>query len=146
MYLLEEHFVGVFYFSLPVEMEGMKWGNTNSYLFSQGRLLQWNVSILMSNGVYLILSITKKTSCLPQGVSFARCFISQTQQSLHMHLQLQISNRFLGTSVEGFFPSPIYAKLCWTHPRVLRALQTWAPGSSLYRTWALGLSQAGPSR
>lgn len=86
----------VFFFSLSVEMKVIKWGNTNSYLFSQGRLLQWNVSILVSNSVYLILSVTKETSCLHQGVSFARCFSSQTQQSLHMHLQLQISKQIPG--------------------------------------------------
>lgn len=84
------------FFSLPMEMKAIKWRNTNSYLFSQGRLLQWNVSILVSNSVYLILSITKKTSCLHQGVSFARCFTSQTQQSLHMHLQLQITKQIPG--------------------------------------------------
>lgn len=84
-----------------MEVKAMKWGNTSSYLFSQGRFLQWNVSILMSNSVCLILSITKETPCLHQGVSFARSFALQIQSSKAFTCISKYLSRFHGTSVEA---------------------------------------------
>lgn len=47
----------------------MKRGDTNSYLFSQGRFLQGSASLLMSNRVCLAVSMTEQTPCLHGGGS-----------------------------------------------------------------------------
>lgn len=50
-------------------MRAKKRGNTNSFLFSQGRFLQGSVSLLMSNHVCLALLMTEQTPCLHGGGS-----------------------------------------------------------------------------